>query len=245
MLRPERCLAVGMTDYIAKPVSVRELLAKLAAVTGRRITLGAAAAARKPGDALLDADGALERLDGNRALLRRLLTRFHDDQPAALAALGADWKAGRDEEARRGAHTLKGLAGNIGAERLAKLCAALESGAAAGDGAPAFDWDALEDCFRETRSAIDAALGVMEPAAGSPAQAADSTLASALVELDQLLSADDARAARRIEALQPMLAGRLAEGELESLSRMTRAYDFEGASTMLRRLAGMLGVKLD
>ena len=70
-------------------------------------------------------------------------------------------------------------------------------------------------------------------------------MVAALVELCQLLSADDARAARRIEALQPILAGRLAEGELEALSRMTRAYDFEGASTMLREVARRLGVTLD
>ncbi|HHK60266.1 MAG TPA: Hpt domain-containing protein, partial [Desulfobacterales bacterium] len=63
---------------------------------------------------LLDSDAALRRLAGNRRLYHRLLAEFAREQRDAPDRIRAALAAER-ERARRLAHTLKGVSGNIGA----------------------------------------------------------------------------------------------------------------------------------
>src|SRR5690606_23094820 len=75
----------------------------------------------------LQLEVALQRLGGNRALLRKLLQRFHDSQAGVAAQIRSALARAEQEEAVRLAHTLKGLAGNIGAHDLMHLAAELEA----------------------------------------------------------------------------------------------------------------------
>lgn len=80
----------------------------------------------RPTDRLDVADG-VRRLMGNHQLYRKLLKAFVDRERDSAERIAEDLQAGDREQARLRAHSLKGLAGNIGAHRLARSAAALET----------------------------------------------------------------------------------------------------------------------
>lgn len=74
-------------------------------------------------DAGVDVAETLRRFSGNEALLERFMRAFPQDE--TFAALAVAVEAAHYDEAGRLAHTLKGIAGNLGFQRLQEHCAAL------------------------------------------------------------------------------------------------------------------------
>ena len=144
----ERCLKAGMNDHIAKPIDLQELVDKLHRWIGPVASRMASAAAdgrddpaREPGwiTALsgidgLDARRGLSQLLGRDALYREILSRFVSGQRDTASRIGEALAAGQRDKAQRLAHTLKGLAAQIGALPLREQAARLE--AALRDGTP-------------------------------------------------------------------------------------------------------------
>jgi histidine phosphotransfer protein HptB len=64
-----------------------------------------------------------------RALLARLLRSFVTKTPDGVDRLGALLRGGEPGTVRDHAHALKGSAANLGADRLAAICAEVEQGA--------------------------------------------------------------------------------------------------------------------
>ena len=140
----EHCIEAGMDDYLSKPIDSARLRALLAQF---------APAADSP---VLDWPAALQRLDGDDALLRELAALFIVDGPPMLATL-ADALAAADAEAvQRALHSIKGVLVNFGAQRAIdaadRLAASLQH-AQAGMQALA---DALDAVYAALREAIAA-----------------------------------------------------------------------------------------
>ncbi|MCB1777304.1 MAG: response regulator, partial [Candidatus Competibacteraceae bacterium] len=132
----QRCLEAGMNDHIAKPIEPETLFHTLrhwfSSKTGapthrRRVTV------ERSGEALelpmlpdLDTATGLRRVGGNRGLYRDLLSKFTMGQAEVVTQIRAALTAADRETAERLAHTLKGVAGNIGATPLQTSAADLE-----------------------------------------------------------------------------------------------------------------------
>jgi PAS domain S-box-containing protein len=145
----ERCLEAGMNDHIAKPIDVQDLVDKLRrwvrpergsqpagmAIPGRAAPPDASGWIAALTDvAGLDARQGLAQVVGRETLYRDLLSRFVASQRGQAEAIGQALADGRRDEAQRLAHTLKGLAAQIGAQPLREQAARLE--AALRDGSP-------------------------------------------------------------------------------------------------------------
>uniref|UniRef100_I2Q5Q5 histidine kinase n=1 Tax=Desulfovibrio sp. U5L TaxID=596152 RepID=I2Q5Q5_9BACT len=144
----DRCLEAGMNDYLTKPIDTGRLLNALgqwiapaaAAAKAGRLTIASGqepgrkpAAAGRPGPAPgLDAATALARLGGNERLLLSVTTEFSRDYKDSARILARHIEAGDLGEARRLAHTIKGVAGNIAADVLAEAARGLEASLASG-----------------------------------------------------------------------------------------------------------------
>jgi CheY-like chemotaxis protein/nitrogen-specific signal transduction histidine kinase len=131
-----RCLEAGMNDYLTKPLDAGRLLASLgqwiapAAAAARDLATAAAPAAKGEAGAPavgLDATRALERLGGNERLLYGIAAEFAREYAASGEEIAARIAAGDLDGARRLAHTVKGVAGNIAAEALAGAARDLEA----------------------------------------------------------------------------------------------------------------------
>jgi len=81
---------------------------------------------------VMDVDGSLKRLGGDRNILVELAKMFAEDSPGLIAGIEAGIEASRFADAGRGAHSLRGLAANFGAARLMLRLRQLEALAAQG-----------------------------------------------------------------------------------------------------------------
>src|SRR5580765_7856604 len=128
----QRCLAAGMNDHVAKPIDPAALFEAVArfytpaqdAPAPDRPS-GPAPQDDLPSIAGLDTNDGLSRVGGNRKLYVKILRQFAEPRSAALEV--ADALAQGDHAlAERVAHTLKGVAGNIGATSVLPAAATLE-----------------------------------------------------------------------------------------------------------------------
>jgi HPt (histidine-containing phosphotransfer) domain-containing protein len=189
----------------------------------------------------IDVPAALARLGGNRGLLMRLLIEFGKTQADAAAAIRAALRDGVVEDATRRAHTLKGVAGNLSAIRLAAAAAAVETRLRTGDPA------GVEPLLAELESAMTEVLsGLAEQPAAPLAPAAKPAPATDLIErmnaLDQLLGRNSLAARRELVPLAAALAAHRIDA-----SPLAAAIDrlaFAEARQVLRTLATPLGIAL-
>ncbi len=141
------CLAAGMNEHVGKPFDLNRLVELLLlhaaarpadqAATSRAVLAsppllrqtertygrGVAQAALAAG---VDLDAALNRLGGNRPVYVRMLGRFVADLAVMPAQLQSQLDTGKTREALAFMHTLKGMAGTLGAIDLAAAAADAE-----------------------------------------------------------------------------------------------------------------------
>ncbi|MBK7002135.1 MAG: response regulator, partial [Rhodoferax sp.] len=269
----EKCFAAGMNDFIAKPIDVEQLFLVLARWARPKPP---ALQDNRPGDSVASVDvdvdvdvylngdvdasqgvlpaieglqieSALRRMGGNAKLLYKLLDRFRLTQRNAMQRITQALAINDTKTATREAHTLRGLAGNIGAFELVECAARLE---ALLKHAPTADLPQRSAAMEPLEQALNALIAKLDVAiprlpddaddapSAQPAVAVDKqALARDILELSRLLKDDDARAAKDVESLH----GRLqAMGQVDSanaLRDLVAAYQFDDALRILQNVA--------
>ncbi len=239
-----RSLEAGMDDFMSKPVDVARLVATLARwVKPRMATVLDASPVIKdtelpeelPG---IDRVQVQDRFRGNVDLFLRMLREFpsshRDDAQALRNAL-----ARKDiDKAQHIAHTLKGVAALLGAERLRVAILEVELALKRSDTTAA----------ETKRQALDAALkeligtveGLPEQKIRAGDESFDETKAVLLLrELITLLSEHNLKAIDTVECLRETLGG--AAG-LEAARTAIGRLDYPAAQEALHRLAEELGI---
>ncbi len=129
----ERCFASGMDAHLAKPINPKELYNAISHWCPGKVMLSPPViqATREDLAEKFDIEGlnveeGLNRTLGNRAFYFELLTRFCDDQRGAIQKIREVY-ATDVVHAERLAHTLKGVAGLIGAKDIQALAELLET----------------------------------------------------------------------------------------------------------------------
>ena len=128
----ERCLAVGMDGYIAKPIRPAELLAEIERFSPRldppsRPNLSV------PAEDAIDWQTTWTNLEGDRNLFSELALLFLDDLPQQMDAIRQAVANRQDHELERLAHRLKASVGNFAAKPAFLAASHLEKIARQGD----------------------------------------------------------------------------------------------------------------
>ena len=148
----ENCFAVGMDDYLAKPVELSRLLVKLdqwLPIPGLPAFEEPRSDVAEPADAPIDRSALAEVSGGDVQLERQIYAQFlgANDEDVALMRKAIE---SRDPKLlTHAAHRIKGASRTIGAHALADMAARLETAA----GEP--DWEAVRSCeaglYREVK----------------------------------------------------------------------------------------------
>jgi signal transduction histidine kinase/CheY-like chemotaxis protein/HPt (histidine-containing phosphotransfer) domain-containing protein len=129
----EHCLAVGMDDYLSKPVqlvNLKAMLAKWLPVTPSVPITGASALARP---LALDVNVLKALIGDDEAVVKEFLSDFRVGAATIAADLRAACGADQTAAARALAHKLKSSARSVGALGLGDLCEAMERSGKAGE----------------------------------------------------------------------------------------------------------------
>jgi PAS domain S-box-containing protein len=254
----EKSLEAGMNDHLPKPIDpdelVRALLRWIAPGKRQPPPEAATAEAAPPPDDLplaglpgLSVKLGLSRVGGNRKLYRQLVAKFGVQHADAATAIRQSLTAGDAKTAARLAHTLKSVAGNIGAEELSHAAGELERALKAGETQAAYDrLAAFEGLLQQVLRAVAALAGPGgEPEARLSRPALDQPAAAALLaELRDLLDADLGQAMTRAEALDALTGAAeippdIASG-LAGLRQALDGFDTEAAAQAIDGLLAAL-----
>lgn len=190
----------------------------------------------------IDFGAGLERVMDDRALFLRVLGRFAGDYRDLAARLHAALDAGDAVLAHRIAHTLKGAAGMIEANRLRQLALEVELALKAGGAAPLALIAALDEELARVLAEVDALLAAPEmPApASSPANLSTTSPAARedLARLRDMLDLGDGRAPDLAAQLRPRLLASMGSEKVAAFDAALRRFDFENALALLEQADG-------
>jgi CheY-like chemotaxis protein/HPt (histidine-containing phosphotransfer) domain-containing protein len=129
-------LAAGMNDHIGKPIDPDRLVATLAkwvrptqtsGVTSNPQTVAAAATGALPNLPGVKVAASVRRIGGNVDLYYSLLDKFRVNQRNVVSKIRETLASNDPKTAERLAHTLRGIAGTLGAEVLQSQAEMLEN----------------------------------------------------------------------------------------------------------------------
>jgi PAS domain S-box-containing protein len=139
----DRCLAAGMDGYLSKPIQEKELADSLRALLPERRgaadahtvagTCNGAPNVAKSGPSAFDRESLLRFVGGDEESLREIVRLFVGECPRTLHSI-RDAVTNADAPALAiAAHSLKGMAGGLGAQRVFAAAAQLEAAGRLGD----------------------------------------------------------------------------------------------------------------
>jgi signal transduction histidine kinase/DNA-binding response OmpR family regulator/HPt (histidine-containing phosphotransfer) domain-containing protein len=241
------CLNAGMNDFVTKPIEPRSLWSALGKWIQPRQGLGQVhkPAETKPAmdngllQALeqvpgLDAKAGLQRSSGNADLYTQMLKRFVKSQENTGADLRRLISGGDMATAERIAHTLRGVAGNLGLTGLQDHAQRLES--ALRHSSPVLEILALVDV---TAASLAAVRDALKTAFGLQAEAipemSDAEAGRELAALRAYLERDEAQAIDSFRKLQRSLRRQLGDAAFHQVEAAMEGFSFDEA---LARLNG-------
>ena len=213
------------------------------AVSGQKATLPMADLSAVEG---LDPKDGLARVGGNRKLYLKLLRQFVVQQADAAVQIAAQLKAGDHATAERLAHTVKGVAGNLGAKPVQLAAAELEK--AIRERADSAQIETvrrqLADNFATLLGGLRSALGEKKPATTAvPATAVDPAQVKLVVaQMIKHLAEFDAAAADCLEANRNIFASLFSAEEFGKFEQQVEGYAFGEASLQLQPAAKEKGL---
>jgi two-component system, sensor histidine kinase and response regulator len=187
----------------------------------------------------VDIKDGLKRVGGNSRLYRDLLMKFAAKNCDAGLQIADALHVGDRNTAERVAHTVKGVAGNIGIKRVQLAAEKLEKAIRESDTAAPIILQEFTSILRTQIDAIEQALPcealVLEI---EPRKSFDPIAAShEISRLHSQLEASDGNSAETFHTLQSVLAGQVEKARLDALGADISDFDFVGALSKLDEIA--------
>ena len=247
----ERMDSCGINDHIAKPLDVKKMFQTIAHWIHGPVPVaveraGEEGAGNMPGVGELpgiDSGAGLARMMGKTEFYRRQLLKFLRNQRNFAAGFRRAEGDADPEARRRLAHTLKGLAGNIGASKLQGAAADLEQACGKPD-----DTAAIESALARTVRELETVVGGLRQLKSGRVRAQQGSapidrvrFGNLLDALSKLLSESNAKAEEVAGEIGALIENSKWAAEFEQVVESVEAFDFEIAAEKVRALRSQLG----
>jgi len=160
-----RCEELSIDEFLIKPADRDTLAAAVDRAAARGKRPDAASGKRSTANHALDLDGALARINHDQPMLLKIIELFRERCPVILNLCREAMTAGDAPGLANAAHSIKGMAGTIGALRLQAMAGALEKSARESrlqDGVAALD--RVELAVKELDPMLEQAAHKLRPA---------------------------------------------------------------------------------
>jgi two-component system sensor histidine kinase/response regulator len=246
----QRCIDAGMNDHITKPIDPDALFETLQRWATSRVPMNGSDGQRPGIDSFVEIppiagvniQEGLARVAGNSRLYHDLLLQFAAKQTSAATEIATALESGARKIAERIAHTVKGVAGNLGILEAHAAAEQLEKALRSSQDEAELSTILLH--FRVAlQTNIDAIRGAL--AKEFPSLSEDQLQARfdperinrTTNQLRDLLASSDGGVAEAFPEFRDAVAGRVSKRELEALEAAIGEYDFEAALTRLEAIA--------
>ena len=243
----EKAMQAGMNDHISKPIDPDAMFATMqkyyrhggsSATTGVRATpTSSTNEAPLPSIEGIDVTAGLARVAGNRHLYIDLLRRFVNGQEGIAREITKALDGNDRELAERLAHTLKGMAGNLGVSSVQTIAAKMEQQIRDGHSPEqnGVTLARLESALRSTVERIQIAFPDSEaPEDTKGGNKKPHEILSALQRLSALIEESDSEALDLFETVCRSLEAVSPREEVAKLRERLQAYDFKTALSLLK-----------
>ena len=250
----QKCIDAGMDDYVAKPIDVQQLFESLVRCIepADRDLSGIESKQGQPNPANavdlpdrmqgIQIQEGLDRVSGNRKLYRDLLIKFCRQYRDSAGMVQTHITQKNGDKAVQLVHTIKGMAGNLGAQELFETAKTLEKHLKH-PGTEAIDISlnrfsiALDQVIR---AVLDAFQDVFqqETAEEAPSDAAIDVekVGNLLAELSDVIESDMMQAMDIVQELEPLLIHSHESELFQQLSAFIDDIDPDGALECIRNL---------
>ena len=243
----------GMDDYIIKPINEQDLFSTMA-----KWIKPAGLAGQKKVDEMnfqekegvpgmpklegIDTKVGLAIAQENQALYRRLLGMFRDGQRDFVEQFRKVHKDGDMKTLKRLAHTLKSVAGNVGAKKVQEMALKLENDCE--EERPATEIEVRLEKVEEVLLPVLASLDKLDESRGEitsrEAETNPEKLKEQLKDLAQLLIRSDTIALDFVERMPDLKGAEDYRFQLKELKETIHGYEFDKALELTEKLADTL-----
>ncbi len=235
----EHCLEAGMNDHVPKPIEIKKLYDALVKwVTASNPQVEIVGEIENPDktsvDILIpemdgiDIEDGLRRLSGNKKLYHNILMKFHESHADDMKKLDSALANDDMELAQHIAHTVRGVAGNVGAKALFKAAEACENLIKKGkriDGEKTLMQLELDRVLNSVKQLTEETVSTDKVDAEVDLEA----LKPLLRELEGYLREDDTQASEVLYTIREKNPGIQATINLSAIESAVSKYDFEKA----------------
>ncbi|WP_338081460.1 response regulator [Ectothiorhodospira shaposhnikovii] len=244
-----RARAAGVNGHLAKPIDTQALFAMLRRWLHEDTMRAGDTAASSPDCALpsdlpgFDLDRGLRTFEGNASLYLNMLRRFNLELQTGFSDIDMVLKPPHAEMLRRSLHTLKGLAGTLGANRLQRRARAMEQALEKDGDVPR----RLRASFIEALNEVRKSLTTLPVAPVVERDTVDDpeSVRVLMQRVHASLLAGEWVAADTIHRVTDCLRRRVGEARVKELEQLLADLEHERAADLLRKLACDAGLEIE
>ena len=238
------CMDAGMNDFLFKPIDPVELgrvFLKWISRTGKELIISQNRPETESSQKSflsnikgLDVALGLSRVVGNKSVYISILRKFISGRKNTMPLIRHYLETDNQEEALRLLHTMKGIAGNIGAMQVFDLSYELENSLKKDNNREEVESNllSLETSLQELIEDLEKALPPEYEFTKIPVE--EKRLNKICANLLQLLQDDDTAATYFLEEYNDLLASAFSE-DFSKIKEATKSYEFEIAISAIER----------